>query len=108
MTQFPAHAIRETGAANALASLRGNGKGTRHYIDSIEDFLELVLRTQGEESATLFLESLVDRLRRSGLKVPGPDSTPYVNTIPVWEQPEYPGDRELERRIKSIIRWNAM
>ena len=35
-------------------------------------------------------------------------TTPYINTIPVELQPEYPGDREIERRIKSIIRWNAM
>jgi pyruvate dehydrogenase E1 component len=107
-SRFPAHAVRETGAAGALSLLRGNGKGTRHYLESIEDFLELVLRTQGEEQAPFFLESLVDRLRRSGLNVPGPVSTPYINTIPVWQQPDYPGDREIERRIKSIIRWNAM
>jgi pyruvate dehydrogenase E1 component len=105
---FPAHAMRETGAASALSKLRGNGAGNRHYLDAIEDLLEFVLRTQGEEQAPLFLENLVDRLRRSGLRVPGPVSTPYVNTIPVWEQPEYPGDRDIERRIKSIIRWNAM
>ena len=106
--RFPAHGIRQTGASSALASLRGNGKGKRHYLDSLEEILEFVLRTQGEEQAPLFLENLVDRLRRSGLKVPGPVSTPYINTIPAWEEPEYPGDRDIERRIKSIIRWNAM
>jgi len=105
--RFPAHGVRETGAASALSMLRASS-GNRHYLEAIEDLLEFVLRTQGEEKAPLFLESLVDRLRRSGLKVPGPVSTPYVNTIPAWEQPEYPGDRDLERRIKSIIRWNAM
>ncbi len=108
MKRLPAHGRRETGASSALSMLRGNGKGERHYLEAIEDLLEFVLRTQGEEQAPLFLESLVDRLRRSGLQVPGPVSTPYVNTIPAWEQPEYPGDREVERRIKSIIRWNAM
>jgi pyruvate dehydrogenase E1 component len=100
--------MRETGTSNALSMLRGNGKGDRHYLEAIEDLLEFILRTQGEEQAPLFLESLVDRLRRAGLKVPGPVSTPYMNSIPAWEQPEYPGDRDLERRIKSIIRWNAM
>ncbi len=108
MTRLPAHGIRETGAASALASLRGNGKGNRHYLDSLEEILEFVLRTQGEEQAPLFLEHLVDRLRRAGLKVPGPVSTPYLNSIPPSEQPDYPGDREVERRIKSLIRWNAM
>ena len=42
------------------------------------------------------------------MRYAGVATTPYVNTIPVDQQPEYPGDREIERRIKSIIRWNAM
>ncbi len=95
-------------AAGGLASLRGGGHGERHYLEAVEDLLEFVLRTQGEEAAPLFLQSLVERLRRSGIKVPSPVSTPYINTIPVGEQPDYPGDRDIERRIKSIIRWNAM
>ena len=109
-SRFPAHGIRATGAGSALAALRGNGKGkgNRHYLESLEEILEFVLRTQGEEQAPFFLESLVDRLRRSGLKVPGPVSTPYINTISAWEQPDYPGNRDIERRIKSLIRWNAM
>ncbi|HUK81045.1 MAG TPA: hypothetical protein VLZ12_00270, partial [Verrucomicrobiae bacterium] len=41
-------------------------------------------------------------------EVPESLNTSYVNTIPVHEEPPYPGDRELERRIKSLIRWNAM
>jgi pyruvate dehydrogenase E1 component len=35
-------------------------------------------------------------------------TTPYVNTIPLHEQPKFPGDRRIERRIKSLVRWNAM
>ena len=92
----------------AASATRNNGKGGRPYLDSIEDLLEMVLRTQGEEAAPLFLEGLVDKLRRSGIKVPGPVSTPYINTIPAWEEPEFPGDGAIERRIRSIIRWNAM
>ena len=42
------------------------------------------------------------------MRYAGAATTPYVNTIPVDQQPDYPGDREIERRIKSIIRWNAM
>ena len=104
-TRFPAPARRESGPSSAL---RGNGQGGRQHIGLLEEILDLVLRTQGEEAAPAFLESLMDKVRRSGLKVPGPVSTPYLNTIPVWEQPDYPGDRDLERRIKSLIRWNAM
>jgi len=55
-----------------------------------------------------FIEQLIDRLRASGVQVPPTVSTPYTNTIPPEEEPDYPGDREIERRIKSYIRWNAM
>ncbi len=51
---------------------------------------------------------LLSRLRQAGLGVPQTTSTPYVNTIPAHAQPAMPGDRELERRIKSLVRWNAM
>ena len=89
-------------------SLRGKGKTDRHYLEAMEEMVEYYLRTQDAETAPRFVEALMQRLRASGFKVPGPVSTPYLNTIPVSEQPEYPGDRVLERRIKSIIRWNAM
>src|SRR5207244_6327826 len=46
--------------------------------------------------------------QRAGASLPVTSTTPYVNTIPVEREPPYPGDREIERRIKSIIRWNAM
>src|SRR5207253_2915560 len=45
---------------------------------------------------------------RKGIKLPFTANTPYINTIPREEQPPYPGNREIERRIKSIVRWNAM
>ncbi len=50
----------------------------------------------------------MNRARESGVKVPVQLNTPYINTIPVEEEVPYPGDRLLERRIKSLIRWNAM
>jgi pyruvate dehydrogenase E1 component len=48
------------------------------------------------------------RLRQKGIAAPRIGSTPYLNTIPAQQQPGYPGDRELEKRLKSYIRWNAM
>src|SRR5436190_17249889 len=51
---------------------------------------------------------MLDRLRAAGLRVPTTVSTPYVNTIPVDQQPPFPGDWQTEVRIKSTIRWNAM
>ena len=54
------------------------------------------------------LEKLRERAFRIGVPFASSATTPYINTIPVELQPAYPGDREIERRIKSIIRWNAM
>ena len=77
------------------------------WLDSIEYVLEFVLKNRNSE-APLLVERLIERLRESGLQVPSIVNTPYINTIPEEKQTPYPGDREIERRIKSYIRWNAM
>ena len=75
---------------------------------SLEALLEVALRQQGAEKTSQFLSAVTDRLRESGVEAPRTVSTPYINTIPVEEQPEFPGDWQTEVRIKSYIRWNAM
>ena len=80
----------------------------RDWLQSLQDVVEVMLKTQGREKASLLLEGLAERLRADGLNVPLPVGTPYINTIPVERQPAYPGNREIERRIKSLARWNAM
>jgi|ERR1039457_6634122 pyruvate dehydrogenase E1 component len=77
---------------------------TREWLASIES----VLRTEGPQRAHYLLERLIDHTRRSGAYLPFRPNTAYVNTIAVTAQPEYPGDRALERRIEAYIRWNAM
>jgi pyruvate dehydrogenase E1 component len=77
---------------------------TREWLESIES----VLRTQGPQRAHYLIERVVDQARRSGAYLPYRANTAYVNTIPVGQQPLYPGDRALERRIEAWIRWNAM
>jgi len=77
---------------------------TREWLESIDS----VLRVQGPERAHFLIERLIDRARRSGAYLPYRPNTAYVNTISVGQQPEYPGDRALERRIEAFIRWNAM
>jgi pyruvate dehydrogenase E1 component len=72
------------------------------------DALESVVRAQGIDRARFLLEALVARANRHGVKLPFSATTPYTNTIAVDEQVPFPGNRELERRIKSIIRWNAL
>ncbi|WP_177420110.1 pyruvate dehydrogenase (acetyl-transferring), homodimeric type [endosymbiont of Lamellibrachia barhami] len=86
---------------------------TRPDIDSLEteewlDALEAVLENEGVERAHFLIEKLVDKARRSGAHLPFSANTAYVNTIPVSQQQRFPGDRAMERRIRSFIRWNAM
>src|SRR5438309_1149983 len=73
----------------------------------IEAF-DQVVDEGGTRRGTQLLEALSQRAREAGVDVPVQLNTPYLNTIPVDEEEPYPGDRGLERRIKSLIRWNAM
>src|SRR6476620_7335718 len=77
---------------------------TKEWLDS----LEYVLSTKGPERVKQLLAVLDRKARQAGVELPHLLNTPYINTIPRAAQPRYPGNRELERRIKSIIRWNAM
>src|SRR5215831_9597878 len=77
---------------------------TREWLDS----LDYVLNTKGPERVKQLLASLDRKARQQGVELPYALNTPYINTIHHSQQPRYPGNRELERRIKSIIRWNAM
>jgi pyruvate dehydrogenase E1 component len=78
------------------------------WLESLESMVELALRNQGREKASHFLSTLSSRLREKGLDAPRVVSTPYVNTITQEKQAPFPGDWEMERRIKSYVRWNAM
>ncbi|KAA5546057.1 pyruvate dehydrogenase (acetyl-transferring), homodimeric type [Roseiconus nitratireducens] len=70
--------------------------------------LEYVLKSKGPDRVRFLLDKLRDRAAEQGVQSAADTNTPYLNTIPLEDQPAYPGNRELERRIKSIIRWNAM
>src|ERR1700682_3545856 len=73
----------------------------------IESF-DAVLREEGQEAATLLLDRLRARAQLLGVGPAFTANTPYVNTIPLDKQAVFPGDQEIERRIKSLIRWNAL
>jgi pyruvate dehydrogenase E1 component len=70
--------------------------------------LDYVYQSQGPERIRDLLRILQIRAQKFGVEFFCPGNTPYINTIPRDKQPPYPGNREMERRIKSIIRWNAM
>ncbi len=77
---------------------------TADFIDAIE----AVIKHQGPERARFIIETLISKAARLGAAVPTGITTPYVNTIPTEDQASFPGNRQLERTIKSLVRWNAM
>ncbi|WP_101927262.1 MULTISPECIES: pyruvate dehydrogenase (acetyl-transferring), homodimeric type [Luteimonas] len=77
---------------------------TREWIES----LKAVIDADGPERAHGLLENMVELTRRAGAHLPFDPTTEYVNTIPTHVEPKMPGNAELEWRIRSIIRWNAM
>jgi pyruvate dehydrogenase E1 component len=77
---------------------------TREWLDALES----VVQTAGPERAQFLLERLKDRAARHGIETPFTANTAYINTIPVARQPLFPGNRDLERRLKGLVRWNAM
>ncbi len=76
----------------------------REWVDS----LDYVLEQDGPARVWQLLDALHKRMHEKGVAPPFSANTPYVNTIRAFEQPPYPGNRDIERRIKSLIRWNAM
>src|SRR5215510_9559598 len=85
-----------------------NGAEQNAEIDAWLETLEGLARERGMAATRRLLSRLVEHGQQMGIAISAPLNTPYVNTIPVEDQPPYPGDRDIERRIKSLIRWNAM
>ncbi len=77
---------------------------TQEWLDA----LDAVIEVEGIERAHYLLERLIDQARRSGANLPYSANTAYVNTIPPHLEDRFPGERAIERRIRSYIRWNAM
>jgi pyruvate dehydrogenase E1 component len=77
---------------------------TAEWLESLEQ----VIDQAGPDRAAYLLEQLTERARTEGADLPIHLNTPYVNTIRPEDEVAYPGDRAMERRIKSLVRWNAM
>ena len=77
---------------------------TREWLESIDS----VLQQHGPQRAHYLLNQVIDFARRSGAYLPYSPNTAYLNTIAAGRQPEYPGDRSIEKRLEAYIRWNAM
>src|SRR5690349_16133995 len=77
---------------------------TREWLEALESVLE----REGPDRAHFLLEKLVDKARSSGAYIPFNANTAYMNTIPLSREERSPGDAELEHKIRSLVRWNAM
>jgi pyruvate dehydrogenase E1 component len=84
------------------------GGPAAEWLASLQHVVEQTLKSHAPDQAQAFVSALAERLRAAGLQVAPTTVTPYLNTIPPAREPEYPGNWELEARIKSLIRWNAM
>ncbi len=77
---------------------------SREWLEALDD----IISRETPERVRYLLRQLQTRAHTQGIRIPFSANTPYINTIPVEEQPIYPGNLNLEQRIRSIIRWNAM
>ncbi len=93
-------------ASKTNASMNGDRDPaeTQEWLESLSG----VLQNSGADRLRFLLTQLNFQASRQGVSTPFTANTPYINTIPPGQQPPFPGSREIERRIKSIVRWNAM
>ena len=76
---------------------------TSEWIEAFDALVE----SQGTERAQFIIRRLLQRAGAKSIQVPTVTTTDYVNTIPVDQEPEFPGDEEIERRYRALLRWNA-
>src|SRR5258708_10011499 len=90
--------------AKPVPQLEPDHEELSEWIEAFDQIVE----EEGPSRGSELLAALTRRARQAGVDLPVQLNTPYVNTIPADEEEPYPGDRALERRIKSLMRWNAM
>jgi pyruvate dehydrogenase E1 component len=82
----------------------GNVQETEEWLTAFEQVIQL----EGHDRAQFLLKKLLEKGYEKDVTLPFTGNTPYINTIPRSKEPAYAGDRAIERRIKSLVRWNAM
>jgi pyruvate dehydrogenase E1 component len=93
----------ETRASNGAAA-DIDAAETSEWIEAVD----AVVAHDGPDRARQLLTRAIERAQRAGTGPIASLNTPYVNTIPTAQEPPFPGDPVLERRLRSIVRWNAM
>ncbi len=92
---------------NTKVALPVQAKFSEEVAEWIEAFDDVVV-DQGPEQGSELLAALRQRAREAGISTAGELNTPYVNTIPKHDEVPYPGNLQMESRLESLIRWNAM
>ena len=77
---------------------------TQEWLES----LDAIVATHGKTRAQLLMNRLLQRAKELQIGLPSLVSTPYINTIATEQEPWFPGDEAMERRIRAVVRWNAM
>ncbi len=77
---------------------------TGEWLEAFDTLIE----SEGRERATYLLRRLLDHARKRRVQLPPVLNTPYCNSIGLADQPQFPGNLELEQRLSSIVRWNAL
>jgi pyruvate dehydrogenase E1 component len=109
MHRFPAAGRRFDNEETAMAFQQqarndADPQETREWLDA----LEAVVEKEGPARAHFLIESLIEEAREDGVDIPYSANTEYINTIPANQQPKYPGNPDIELKIHSYQRWNAM
>ena len=89
---------------NVQTTPDSDAQETREWVEALEG----VIANEGLERAHFLIEKLIEEGREEGIDIPYSATTQYINTIPVSKQPRYPGDADMEIKLHSYIRWNAM
>ena len=93
-----------TGKSNVLLQADPDAQETQEWLDA----LAAVVDNEGAPRAHYLIEKLIESAREEGVDIPYSANTQYINTIPAEQQPKYPGNPDMEIKLHSYIRWNAM
>jgi pyruvate dehydrogenase E1 component len=104
MIETPAPSPAAADGASSKPAVQADPQETREWLDALDGVIE----TEGAGRASEIVRAIVERAATRGVRTPAAQTTPYVNTIPVEAQAHFPGDPEIEERLRHYIRWNAM
>ena len=93
-----------TPTQNVLLQSDPDTQETQEWLDALRG----VIDQEGAERGHFLIEKLIEEGREAGINIPYSATTQYINTIPADQQPKYPGDPDMEIKLHSYIRWNAM